>query len=79
MDETFAAALERYVSIFRRGESAIDGIRAELNHIRGDSMLPVHRQGIDSLIAHLTVAELAIETLGNQCNELWKMQKAKEQ
>lgn len=78
MIEGYTAALERYVSLFRRGESSIDGIRSELHMIRNDSMLPIHREAIDSLLAHLTVAELALEALGNQANELWKVQKAKE-
>lgn len=76
---TYTEALERYLAIFRRAESNVDGIRAELNMIRNDSMLPVHRQGIDSLVAHLTVAELALEALSMKCNALWTVQKAKEQ
>ena len=78
MIHTYTEALERYVSIFRRGKSSVDGIRAELQMIRGDYMLPVYREAIDALLAHLAVAEVALEALGNQANALWKVQKAKE-
>ena len=74
---TYIEALERYIQIFRRGESAVDGIRSELHMIRNDTVLPIHREAIDSLVAHLTVAELALEALGNQATALWQVQKAK--
>lgn len=73
----YTEALERYIQIFRRGESNIGGIRAELHMIRNDSMLPIYREAIDSLVAHLTVAELALEALGHQATALWQVQKAK--
>ena len=75
---TYIEALERYVQLFRRGESNIDGIRAELHMIRDDTMLPIYREAIDAIVMQLTVAELALEACGNQVNELWKVQKAKE-
>ena len=73
----YTQALERYVSLFRRAESSVDGIRAELHMIRNDSMLPIYREAIDAIVAQLTVAELALEACGNQANELWKVQAAK--
>lgn len=76
---TYIEALERYVSLFRRGESSIAGIRSELAMIRNDTMLPISRDAIDAIAAHLTVAELALEALGTQVNELWKAQQAKAQ
>jgi hypothetical protein len=74
----FTAALERYLAIFRRGESAIDGIRSELHMIRDDSMLPIYREAIDAVTLQLTVAELALEAMGWSVEALWKVQKAKE-
>lgn len=76
---TYIEALERYVSLFRRGESSIASIRSELAMVRNDSMLPINRDAIDAIAAHLTVAELALEALGTQANELWKVQQAKAQ
>jgi hypothetical protein len=73
----YVQALERYVSLFRRGESSIDGIRSELHGIRNDWFLSIHREAIDALLFHLTVVELALEACGNQVNELWKVQQAK--
>ena len=73
----YIKALEWYVSLFRRAESSVDGIRAELHMIRNDSMLPIHREAIDAIALQLTVAELALEACGNQVNELWKVQAAK--
>lgn len=73
----YVKALERYISIFRNGESSIDGIRASLHSIRNDSMLPVYQEAIDSITAQLTVSELALEALGNQVNALWQRQQGK--
>lgn len=70
----YVQALERYISLFRRAESSVDGIRAELNMIRDDSMLPIHRQAIEAITLQLTVAELALEACGNQVTALWTTQ-----
>jgi hypothetical protein len=75
----YIAALERYISVFRRAESSVDGIRSELHLIRDDSMLPIYREAIDALALQLTVAELALEACGNQVTALWRVQLAKEQ
>ena len=74
---TYTQALERYLSLFRRAESSIDGVRAELHMIRDDSMLPIYREAIDAITLQLTVAELALEACGNQAQALWQVQQAK--
>lgn len=75
--DAYIEALERYIQMFRRGESSVDGIRAELHAIQDDSMLPIHREAIDAILMQLTVAELALEACGNQVTALWQVQKAK--
>ena len=75
----YTQALERYVSLFARAESAVDGIRAELHMIRDDSMLPIYREGIDAIVLQLTVAELALEACEQKVRALWQVQAAKSQ
>jgi hypothetical protein len=65
----FTEALERYSTIFRHGESAINDVLVELRAIRSDSTLTVSRESIEVLIAHLMIAELAFEALVNKIEQ----------